>query len=88
MTGEQMRAMRNALGLTKVQFAIHVIGYTGSDRNVDNRIHRLEREAQIPLHLARLLYLFWQEYRMTGEMPHWPDSLRLEGEMPPWMSQN
>jgi hypothetical protein len=85
MTGTQLRMIRRAMGLNKLDFAIHIIGYTGSDQNVENRIHRLEGDQQIPLHLGRFVHLIWEAYNRTGKLPHWPANLLIEGETPPWM---
>ena len=84
MTGEQMKEIRNMVGLGRGKFAL-LLGYTGNDRNNDLRVRRLEAEAQVPLYIGRLVWMIWSHYDRTGELPHWPDHLHIEGESEPWM---
>ena len=84
MTGEQMKEIRNMVGLGRGKFAL-LLGYTGSDRNNDLRVRRLEAEDQVPLYIGRLVWMIWNHYDRTGELPHWPDHLHIEGEQEPWM---
>jgi hypothetical protein len=87
MTGEQLREFRQAFGLSRHDFALHVIGYTGNDRNIDLRMRRLESDPRVPLHIGRLVWKVWEDYHVTGKLPQWPATLQIEGEIPPWMSQ-
>jgi hypothetical protein len=84
MTGEQLKHLRHNFGVGRRDFAL-LLGYTGSDRNNDLRVRRLEAEAQVPLYIGRLAWMIWNHYDRTGELPHWPDHLRIEGEDEPWM---
>jgi hypothetical protein len=86
MTGAELKRIRERMELEPQQFAIHVIGYTGADKNIDYRVRKMEAAEEVPLHIARLVWLTLQ-YSMehNGNMPHWPDNLSLEGETPPWM---
>lgn len=64
-----MRAVRAQLGMTELQFA-RLIGYTGTDRNDDMRIREYERgKKQIPLYIARLVWLVGVVMSEAEEMP-------------------
>lgn len=57
MQGNEMKAIRELLGMTELQLA-RAIGYTGTDRNDDTRIREYERgKKKIPLYIARLVWL-------------------------------
>lgn len=58
MDGNEFRAIRERLGLSKNQFA-QELGYTGSSHNNTTLIDRYEtgRGRQIPLYIARLAWL-------------------------------
>lgn len=57
MQGNEMKDIRERLGMTELQLA-RAIGYTGTDRNDDTRIREYERgKKQIPLYIARLVWL-------------------------------
>jgi hypothetical protein len=84
MTGEQMKEIRKMVGLGRASFAL-LLGYTGSDRNNDLRVRRLEAEEQVPLYIGRLVWMIMKHYHRTGKLPIWPDHLHIEGESEPWM---
>ena len=84
MTGEQLKHLRHHFGVGRSSFAL-LLGYTGSDRNNDLRVRRLEAEDQVPLYIGRLVWMIWNHYDRTGELPHWPDHLHIDGESEPWM---
>jgi hypothetical protein len=84
MTGGQLKEIRDMLGLRRGKFAL-LLGYTGNNRNNDLRVRRLEAEEQVPLYIGRLVWMIWNHYDRTGELPHWPDHLHIEGESEPWM---
>ena len=84
MNGGQLKEIRNMLGLGRAKFAL-LLGYTGSDRNNDLRVRRLEAGEQVPLYIGRLVWMIWTHYDQTGELPHWPEHLHIEGEQEPWM---
>ncbi len=71
MTGSQMREIRRELRMDRLAFA-RLIGYTGTDRNDALRVKRHENGKQIPLYLARLLWLITVWTRRTGELPEFP----------------
>ena len=84
MTGEHLKYIRQQLGVGREDFAL-LLGYTGTDRNNENRVKRLEAEDQVPLYIGRLLWLIWDIYEESGELPHWPDYLHISGRSEPWM---
>jgi len=84
MTGDQLKYIRHKFGVGRRDFAL-LLGYTGSDRNNDLRVRRLEAEGQVPLYIGRLAWMIWNHYDQAGELPHWPDHLHIEGEEEPWM---
>ena len=84
MTGDQLKDIRRRLGKGRHDFAL-LIGYTGSDRNNDLRIRRLEAGDQVPLYIGRLAWLIWVDYAEKGVLPFWPEYLHIEGEKEPWM---
>lgn len=72
MTGPEMKAIRQKMGLDRVEMA-RLIGYTGNDRNDESRISKLESGAkQIPLYIARLVWLLGAHQRRTGILPEFP----------------
>jgi transcriptional regulator with XRE-family HTH domain len=73
MTGEQLQALRDALGMDRVEFA-DLLGYTGTLRNNERRISRLEHsEEPVPLYIARLAWLIAMYVERTGAPPIWPE---------------
>lgn len=65
MTGIQLKAIRERLGLSAAVFG-RSLGYKG--RNVGVNIRRLERgERPIPTPIARLAHMFW----MNGIPAEW-----------------
>ena len=72
MTGSQMRELRRRLGMDRLQMA-RVIGYTGTDRNDELRVKRLENAGDpVPLYIARLLWLIESNWLMFGSLPTFP----------------
>lgn len=60
MQAEEMKRIRKSLGMERIAFA-RLIGYTGTDRNSENRISAFENgRTQIPLYIARLVWLIDQ----------------------------
>jgi hypothetical protein len=76
MNSQQFKNIRQELGLDRLQFA-RLIGYTGTDRNDVTRIRSYERGGlggkQVPLYIAKLVYLLVRHYRSTGQLPTFPD---------------
>lgn len=84
MTGAELRVIRERLELGRTEFAL-LLGYIGNDRNNNLRVRRLEDEELVPLYIARLVWLLDRFHREhNGNLPHWPDSLRIEGGEHPW----
>lgn len=77
MTGAELKQIRKAMGLSRRLFALRVIGYTGSDRNIEMRMAKLERDIAVPLHIARLVWLCGRDFKRTGEPPYWPIELHI-----------
>jgi len=72
MTGSEMKKIRDRMGLERLELA-RLIGYTGNDRNDESRIRKLESGAkQIPLYIARLVWLLSAHQRRTGILPEFP----------------
>lgn len=72
MTGSQLRELRRRLGMNRLQLA-RVIGYTGTDRNDELRVKRLENAGDpVPLYIARLLWLIEGNWQMFGCLPTFP----------------
>ena len=75
--GQEMKNIRQRMGLERLEFA-RLLGYTGSDRNDVTRIRQYEagrNGKQIPLYIARLVWLIAYYQRRIGampEFPHWP----------------
>jgi transcriptional regulator with XRE-family HTH domain len=58
MTGTELRAIRDALGLSASAMG-RALGYSGHGRNVAVQIRRLERDARaIPLSVGRLALMY------------------------------
>ena len=72
MIGSEMREIRRLLRMDRLQFA-RLLGYTGTDRNDVMRVRRLENGRQVPLYLARLVWLVAAWVRRTNEMPPFPE---------------
>ena len=75
-----IKDIRTRLGLGRTEFALRVIGYTGTDRNNNLRVRRLEAEEEAPLYLARFLWLVERWVHEHGSLPVWPEHLQIEGE--------
>ena len=72
MTGPEMKAIREKMGLERLEFA-RLVGYTGIDRNVLSSMKKMERgQKQIPLTIARLVWLLSAHQRRTGILPEFP----------------
>ncbi len=72
MQGSELRELRRTLRMDRLTFA-RLIGYTGTDRNDILRVRRHERGHEVPLYLARLVWLVAVWVRRTGELPPFPD---------------
>jgi hypothetical protein len=67
-----MRELRRRLGMDRLQLA-RVIGYTGTDRNDESRVKRLENAGEpVPLYIARLLWLIEDYAIVHGVLPTFP----------------
>lgn len=75
MTGAELRAARRAMQLDELGLA-RLIGYTGTDRNDVTRVKEYERgKRQIPLYIAKLVWLaqdFWFRHGHHPRFPDWP----------------
>lgn len=69
---QQFKNLRKQLGLERLTLA-RLIGYTGTDRNDVMRIRGFEGKKQVPLHIARYLWLLVEYRRITGKFPTFPD---------------
>lgn len=59
--------------MDRLQFA-RLLGYTGTDRNSVMRVRRLENGiTQVPLYIARLVWLVTVWVRSTAELPPFPE---------------
>lgn len=84
MNGSQMREIRRKLKMERAEFA-RLIGYTGTDRNNEMRVKRLENNgpgSPVPLYIARLVWLIdvvlearvpFTAPRFKNGMIDWPD---------------
>lgn len=80
MTGAELRRIREDFELSHIDFGL-LLGYTGSDRNIDFRIRKMEREERVPLHIGRYVWLINRYFiEHNGNLPGWPGYLRLEGD--------
>lgn len=74
MTSQELKNLRQSLGLERLTFA-RLLGYTGTDRNDITRIRQYEGShgrKQIPLYIARLVWLLVEHKRLTGRLPEFP----------------
>lgn len=72
MQGSEMRRLRERLLMNQIEFA-RLIGYTGTDRNNETRVRHYENgKYQIPLYLARLLWLVERHCVWFGRLPDFP----------------
>lgn len=70
--GTDIRELRRRLKLDRLAFA-RLIGYTGTDRNDVMRVRKFENGvSQIPLYIARQLWLLGTHVRRTNELPRYP----------------
>jgi hypothetical protein len=84
MTGAELKTIRQNLELRRSEFAL-LLGYVGNDRNNNLRVRRLEEEELVPLYIGRLVWLIDRWCREhNGNLPHWPEALKIEGETKPW----
>lgn len=75
MRAQDFKNIRQQMGLNRLQFA-RLIGYTGTDRNDETRIKQYERggkDRQVPLYIARLVYLLASHHKRIGELPRFPE---------------
>lgn len=72
MKSQQFKNIRKNLGLDRLGFA-RLIGFTGTDRNDINRVAKFEGSRQVPLYIARLVWLIAEYRRITGRNPAFPD---------------
>lgn len=83
MTGEQFRAIREAMGLHAVPFA-RTLGYGGEPKNMRQTIHRYETGRPIPPMVARLAWLLGEIHANrrialdAGRIPKWPEPTNEE----------
>jgi hypothetical protein len=75
MTGSEMREIRRRFRMERADFA-KLIGYTGTDRNNELRVKRLENAGEpVPLYIARLVWLIaiWARgHNQLPDFPEWP----------------
>lgn len=72
MNGPEMKRLRMEMGLDRLQLA-RLIGYTGTDRNDIMRIRTYEGgKKQVPLYIARLVWIMHGWWWTTGNFPPWP----------------
>lgn len=72
MKSHELKNLRKSLGLERLTFA-RLIGYTGTDRNDVMRVKQYEEKKQVPLYIARLVWLIADYKRRTGRFPTFPD---------------
>lgn len=72
MKGSELRRIRNSMGLSHKGMA-DLIGFTGTNRNNANRVRKYEKEDQVPLHIARFIWLMEVFYLGSGQLPPFPD---------------
>lgn len=85
MSESEVTKARHRLGLSRGELAL-LLGYVGTDRNNDTRVRRLESEEEPHLLVLRFLWLVerWREEH-SGDLPAWPEHMKIEGETEPWM---
>lgn len=74
MKGQEFKNIRQSMKLERLEFA-RLLGYTGSERNNITRIKQYEggrSGKQIPLYIARLVWLLASYQRRTGALPEFP----------------
>lgn len=71
MQSHELREIRRRLGLSRLELA-RLIGYTGTDRNDEMRIRKMETRGQPPLHIARLVWMIHKYHLWFGEIPTFP----------------
>jgi transcriptional regulator with XRE-family HTH domain len=72
MTGDELKKIREKMRLERLELA-RLIGYTGTDRNDVTRIKQMERGyKQVPLTIARLVWLLAAHQRRTSILPEFP----------------
>jgi len=69
---QEFKNLRKRLGLERLTLA-RLFGYTGTDRNDTMRVRGFETNKQVPLHMARYLWLLVEYKRITGKFPTFPD---------------
>lgn len=79
MTGPEMQAIREKLGLPRKDFGL-LLGYGGDLQQVYKTVQRYEGgKRAIPPTIARLTHLLGVWYDVTGEIKVWPDSIDIYG---------
>ncbi len=74
MKGQEFKNLRQQLGLDRLEFA-RLLGYTGTDRNDVTRIRQYEGShgsKQVPLYIARFVWLCVDHKLRTGLLPLFP----------------
>ena len=72
MKPRELMELRKRIGLDRLQFA-RLIGYTGTDRNDEMRVRRLETGTDVvPLYIARLGHLIENYQIAFGRLPIFP----------------
>jgi transcriptional regulator with XRE-family HTH domain len=71
MKSRELKELRQHLGLSRLEMA-RLIGYTGTDRNDEMRIRKYETTQQVPLHIARFVWLILRYWDHTGALPKFP----------------
>ena len=72
LRSQELKNIRKRLGMDRLPFA-RMIGYTGTDRNDVMRVKQYEEKKQVPLYIARLVWLIVEYKRATGKFPTFPD---------------
>lgn len=72
MQSRELRDIRRHLGLSRLELA-RLIGYTGTDRNDETRIRKYETTVQVPLHIARFVWLIDRFHDLNGFIPKFPN---------------
>lgn len=73
MRGIELKRTRQRMNLDRVQFA-ELIGYTGTPKHNADRVRSYENgKRQIPLYIAKAVWLLAAHWRRTGEFPKYPD---------------
>ena len=66
LRSQELKNIRKRLGMDRLPFA-RMIGYTGTDRNDVMRVKQYEEKKQVPLYIARLVWLIVEYKRADGQ---------------------